>query len=300
VTISLPSYVVHVRRVLWITLAINVCVVLVKLYIGLRSSSLAIMSDAAHSSVDAVNNVMGLLVMSRVRPYADEDHLYGHTKYEVVGALGVVAFMLIAVYEIVSTAIGRLLAGGESITRISPLIILIFGLTILGNLVIIWYERKEGKRLGSQFLLADVKHTQSDLFITLGIIVGLILVALGFPMMDALVSLFVAVLVAIAAYHVLRDAIPVLVDQAVHAPSEIVEVTESIPGVAHAEEVRTRGAGPDCFIEITIAVEDQPLSQAHSIADHVEQSLRDHFGPDCTVTVHIEPRDDGAEEEKAA
>lgn len=288
-SLPLTAYVTQVRRVLWITLAVNLIVVGVKLGIGLSSSSLAVLSDAAHSSVDSLNNLMGLLLMSRVRPYADTEHPYGHTKFEVVGALGIAAFMLLTCYEIFSRAIGRLFTDAPSDLHVSTLTVVIFGLTLLGNLLVIWYERREGKRLQSQFLLADVRHTQSDVYVTLGIIIGLIFVALGFPRMDALVSVMVAVLVAFSGYRVVRDALPVLVDQAVHDLEEIKEVAKQIPGVAEAHTVRTRGAGQGCFIELDIHVRTQSLPEAHEVAEHVEQALRDRFGPDCTVTVHMEP-----------
>lgn len=288
--VSLQAYVVQVRRVLWIALVINLAVVAAKLAIGLSASSLAVLSDAAHSLVDGLNNIMGLMVMRLVRPYADEDHPYGHAKYEVIGALGVAVFMTITVFEIVTTAIERLISGGAP-ARITAITIIAFALTLIGNLLVIWYERTQGMRLKSQFLLADVRHTVSDLYITVSIIIGLTLVAAGYPIMDTLASLAVAAIVAYTAYGVVRDALPVLVDQAIYQPREIRKVVTEVEGVRRVEEVRTRGAGPGCFIELTIGVGEATLREAHAVADHVEQTLHERFGPDCTVTVHIEPEE---------
>jgi cation diffusion facilitator family transporter len=287
-TVSLHSYVHQVRRVLWITLGINVTVVLVKILLGITASSLAIISDAAHSSVDSLNNIMGLLVMRLVRPYADEEHPYGHAKYEVVGALGIAAFMVITVFEIVSNAVTRLISG-VAYTRVTVFTVVVFSVTLLANIFVVWYETTQGKRLNSQFLIADVRHTVSDLYITGSIIIGLVFVTLGVHIMDTIPSLVVALVVAITAYHVVRDAVPVLVDEAVIKPVDISQTATEVSGVEQVKNVRTRGAGPGCFIELTIQVETNELKEAHAIADDVEHSLHDHFGPDCTVTVHVEP-----------
>jgi hypothetical protein len=139
------------------------------------------------------------------------------------------------------------------------LTIFAFAVTIVGNIVVIKYEQTQGRRLNSHFLLADARHTLSDLYITVSIIIGLVLIAIGYPIMDALASLAVALFVAYSSYRVVRDALPVLVDEAVHDPKEIEQVAEEIPGVEDAEQVRTRGAGPGCFIELTISVATEGL-----------------------------------------
>jgi len=223
-----------------------------------------------------------------VRPYADDEHPYGHFKFEVVGAMGIAAFMLLTFYEIVSTSIGRLLSGVHPV-HVTLLTVLAFAVTVIGNIVVIKFERTQGRRLDSHFLLADARHTVSDLYITVSIVIGLVLIAFGLPIMDALASLAVAIFVAYSAYRVVRDALPVLVDEAVHNPQEIQQVATEVPGVEEAAQVRTRGAGSGCFIELTISVATEGLREAHRIADHVEQALHDRFGPDCTVTVHVEP-----------
>ncbi|MEE8250283.1 MAG: cation diffusion facilitator family transporter [Gemmatimonadales bacterium] len=278
----------QINRVLLGLLAANLAVLLAKVMIGLKSGSLAVAGDAVHSSVDAMNNVLALAVSWVAALAPDEDHPYGHRKFETLGALAIVIFLSISGFEVVKGAVSRLISGAE------PLDISNFDLAVLAgtlgvNALVALYESRRGRELSSELLLADAAHTKADVFITLGVITGVVLSRAGFGFADPLVALLVAAAIVIIAYGILVRAIPVLVDQHVVQSNQVRASAEHIAGVHRAYNIRSRGSPDQTFAELTIAVEGSAtVEQAHLIADAVEDSLKAEFGLN-EIVVHVEP-----------
>ncbi len=278
----------QVRRVLLLTFGANLLVVGAKGVAGLMASSLSVVADAAHSSVDAWNNVMALVLASLAAKAPDADHPYGHAKFETLGALAIVAFLSVTVYELVRSAIVRLLGGGET-PRGTPFAIGVMIVSAAINMVITRYESRAGRRLQSEILLADAAHTRSDVYASLAVVLGLGLVRLGYPRADALCTLFVAIVVARAGWRILKTTIPILVDQRAVAEETITQIARSAQGVHDCFAVRSRGKAGEVFAELTITV-DRSLNveQAHQIADDVEGRVRAALVA-REVVVHVEP-----------
>ena len=144
---------------LWITLALNVAVVIGKLVAGLLADSLSVISDAIHSSVDSVNNVVGLVVMKYATAEPDEEHPYGHAKFETLAAFVIAGFLFVTCYQIGISAISRLWSKDHAAPEITSLTIGVIIATIVVNIFVTVYEQREGKRLNSEFLIADVFKT---------------------------------------------------------------------------------------------------------------------------------------------
>src|SRR5881396_861815 len=159
-----------VRRVLGGLLIANIAVVIAKTSIGMLAGSLAVLGDAVHSSVDAVYNVLGLVVVRVAAREPDEDHPYGHGKFETLGALGIVVFLSVTCFELVRNAIGHLLSGGHVI-QVSDLGLTLLVATLLTNIFVAWYENARGHELSSELLIADAAHTRADVFITIGVLI---------------------------------------------------------------------------------------------------------------------------------
>ena len=278
----------EVRRVLLLTFAANLAVVGAKGVAGVMASSLSVVADAAHSSVDAWNNVMALVLASLAAKAPDEDHPYGHAKFETLGALAIVAFLSVTVYELVSGAVVRLLGGGET-PRGTPFAIGVMIVSAVINVIIARYESGAGRRLHSEILLADAAHTRSDVYASLAVVAGLGLVRFGYPRADAICTLFVAIVVARAGWRILKTTIPILVDQRAVAEETITQIARSAQGVLDCFAVRSRGKAGEVFAELTITV-DRSLNveQAHQIADDVERRVRDALNA-RDVVVHVEP-----------
>jgi cation diffusion facilitator family transporter len=277
-----------VRRVLGGILVANLIVVVIKFTVGIDTNSLAVFGDALQSSVDAASNIFGIFVVRVASKAPDEDHPYGHSKFETLGALLIALFLVLSIFELVRGAMGRLMSGAPSLNVSSTALgLLVF--TLLVNIGVVWFETRAGRRLKSDLLLADALHTRTDVFITVGVLGGLVLARAGLAWADPALGLIVAVLVGRAGYQILRRAIPSLVDERAFDRTTIQREAEGVDGVVSAYAIRSRLAGDRRFAELTIAVDGgADVASAHRIADQVEGRLKDSLHLD-EVTVHVEP-----------
>jgi cation diffusion facilitator family transporter len=278
----------QIRRVLIGLLIANLAVVGAKFFIGAASHSLAVLGDAVHSSVDAINNVLALAVMGVAGHEADEEHPYGHTKFETLGALGTVLFLSISGFELIRGSIVRLAQGaGPLVMSNGQLAIL--GSTLVVNTAVAIYEARRGRELASDILLADASHTRADVFITIAVLGGVVLARQGFGFADPVLALVVAVTIAWVAWGIIRRSVPVLVDEHALPAGTIRDTAEQVNGVHSAYQIRSRGAPHRRFAEVTIAVDGgATVDAAHRIADAVEARLREQLQLH-EVIVHIEP-----------
>src|SRR5438445_12724000 len=163
-----------VRRVLLGLLAANLVVVGAKLAVGIASQSLAVFGGALDSSVDALNNVLALIVVRVAAKAPDEDHPYGHGKFETLGALAVVGFLSITCFELVRQAANRF-TGDHRLPLLTEIQFATLLATLVINILGTRYEQRPGRHLGSQLLIADAAHTRTDVLITLGVVIGMLL-----------------------------------------------------------------------------------------------------------------------------
>ncbi|HSD32751.1 MAG TPA: cation diffusion facilitator family transporter [Gemmatimonadales bacterium] len=277
-----------VRRVLIGLFFANLAVVAAKVAVGLSARSLAVLGDALHSSVDALNNILALVVVRVAAQAPDEDHPYGHEKFETLGALAIVGFLSITCFELARDAVTRLL-GPHTVPRVTgaQLLILVGGLGI--NALVAWYEHRRGEELQSELLVSDAAHTRSDVYITAGVIVGLLLARRGWWWADPALALMIAALIVRVAYRIIQRTVPILVDERALPRGEIQSVAEGVDGVRGAYDIRSRGGGQARYAELTIAVDPTTnVAAAHAIADEVEHRLKRDLRLGA-VTVHVEP-----------
>jgi cation diffusion facilitator family transporter len=278
-----------VRRVLAHVLLLNGLVVLIKLAIGIRTGSLTVLGAALESALDSLNNVIGMLLVSIAARAPDEDHPYGHDKFETLGALGIVGFLSISCFELMREGVTALIAGGSS-THTVPSDLGIIVATLFINAFVVWYERRRGTQLGSAFLLADAEHTRGDILVTLLALVSLFLGRHGGRRVDALLAIAVAMIIAWSGWRILRRSIPILVDQRAVEATDLRRIIKDIPGVVEVRGVRSRySASGVLFAELTIAVlGGTPVNVAHALADKVEETVASRYGA-AEITVHVEP-----------
>ena len=285
---DLPERAAAIRRVFLGLLFANAAVVGAKAAIGLSTGSLAVLGDAIHSSVDALNNILFIALMRVAGRAPDEDHPYGHTKFEVVGALGIIIFLSVSCFELLKGAVQGLArrAGPPSF---SALELGLLGLTLAVNIWVAWYEARRGRELQSDLLLADAAHTRVDVLITVGVLAGAALSSRGIPFVDPVIAIVVALLIGRLGWEIFRRAMPTLVDEVAREPAAIQRAAEGVPGVRSAYGIRSRSAAGVVFSELTICVSaDISVARAHEIADAVEARLMADLGL-TEVTVHIEP-----------
>ncbi len=279
----------EVRKVLIITLLLNLFVMGLKAVVGYWTGSLSLLADALHSVTDSANNVLGLVASKFSSPQPDREHPYGHSKFEAIGALGIASFLGIACFEILQGAIERILKGGGEPIKISPpelwLLLIVLGV----NIFVAFYERAVGKRVGSSILIADATHTMSDIWVTISVIGGLIGVWLGYQWMDLILAFPVALLVFWSGWSVLKENLPWLVDRMAIAPEAIHAIATSVPGVINCHAIASRGVlGRQVFIEMHLIVDASDVETAHHITEEVESRLEERFRP-VRILIHVEP-----------
>ncbi|MBD2771736.1 cation diffusion facilitator family transporter [Iningainema tapete] len=277
-----------VQRVLIITLILNLFVMGLKAFVGTITGSLSLLADALHSVTDSANNILGLVASKFSSPLPDREHPYGHQKFEAVGALGISAFLGIACFEILQGAMERIIKGGQPV-KISPpelwLLLVVLGI----NIFVAYYERAQGHRVGSAILIADAKHTMSDVWVTISVIGGLIGVWLGYQWLDVVLAFPVALLVFWSGWSVLKENLPTLVDRMAIAPEVIHAIAMSVPGVINCHDIASRGVvGHQVFIEMHLIVDEKEVETAHRITEEVEKRLEQRFSP-VRILIHVEP-----------
>ena len=278
----------QIRRVLLVILGANLVVVALKAMVGIATGSLAVLGDLIQSALDAVNNGLGLAIMAIASKGPDAEHPYGHAKFETLGALLIVVFLSVSIFELLRGAIARLMAGSAPpAVPLSSLVLIT--VTLVVNVIVTMLESRAGRRLGSELLLADAVHTRVDVLITVAVLGGLVLSRMGLGWADPVLAIIVAIMVGRAGFAIVRRAIPTLVDERAYDAQTIRREAERVPGVQAAYSIRSRAAANTLFAELTIAVDGRSdVTSAHGIADAVEDRLRDALQLQ-EVVVHVEP-----------
>lgn len=278
-----------VRRVLLLVLGLNLTVLAFKLWAWWISGALSVLAEAAHSSLDALNNVLALGFARVAARGPDEEHPYGHQKFETLGALVLVGFLSITVFELAKGAVRRLLDPAQIAVDASGLVLAILAVSIVMGVLVARYEERRARELTSDLLLADAAHTRSDVLSTLAVLAGLAGVRFGFPLADPLVTLLVAGLIGLTGWRIVREIVPVLVDERAVEARRIREIAEATDGVVACRDVRSRGRPGQAFAELVITVApDLDVARSHEIADAVEERVAAAVGA-REVVVHVEP-----------
>ena len=280
-----------VRRVLWTVLVLNVGVAVAKLAWGTVIGSVAMQADGFHSLFDGASNIVGLVGLGMASRPPDRGHPYGHSKFETYASAAIGAMLALVAYSVGSTALQALIHRVEP-ARVDAVAFAVMIVTLSINIGITFWERKVGKQLKSEILLADARHTLSDVFVSLGVIASLIAVRMGMPIADPLVGLFVAGAIAYTAWQVFREAASTLSDTARIPSKDVRAVVRQIDGVMGCHDIRTRGSEAEVYVDLHVQVDPAlSLQSAHEIAESVEREICVVFDNVADVLVHVEPYD---------
>ena len=277
-----------VSDVLFRVFLLNLLVATAKIALGLASGAVSVLSDGYHSLTDTASNVVGIIGVRIAGAPPDDDHPYGHRKFETMASLGIMVFLILVLREVLSAAWERLQGGGEPI--INTLTFAVMGGTFAVNLGVVFYERRAARRLQSEVLLADSHHTTSDLMTSATVIVALIGVKLGYVWLDPVAALVVAVFIGYACWEIFESTTGILADRFVIPEEEIREVVKTVPAVIGTHHIRTRGSADFVFLDLHIWMDaEMSLDQAHSLSHVVKDRLMARFPQIKDAIIHIEP-----------
>ena len=284
------AYYDAVRRILIIIFILNILTALAKGIYGLYTNTLSMSADGLHSFFDSTANIIGLVGISLAARPPDRDHPYGHAKYESFAAMGIAILLFAGCLQLIVSAAGRLQSGGSP--NVTGLSFVVMALTLIINVGVSSYEYILGRRLKSSILVADSLHTRSDVFASLGVILGLFAVRMGYPLADPLIALFICALIIHTGLEIIRESSTALLDRAAIDEQVIVDLARSVKGVCSCHAVRTRGMAEEIYVDLHIGV-DASLSMelAHEVGEDVERAIKGRIPEVRDVVVHLEPKD---------
>jgi cation diffusion facilitator family transporter len=273
-------------------LLLNLIVALAKIAFGYASGAISILSDGFHSLTDAASNVVGLVGIRAAERPPDEDHPYGHRKYETVAAAAINVFLVLVIVEVLRNAWNHL-TGRSTAHEITIASFIVMIVTVAINLFVIAYESREAKRLGSEVLLADALQTRGDVWTSLTVIAALVGVRAGLPILDPMAALVVAGFIGRAGYQIATTTTEILSDRMVIAESAIQQVVMSVPGVLGCHQIRNRGSSDHVFLDLHVWMPPlMPLTEAHALSHVVKDRLMVRFPQIADAIIHIEPPPD--------
>ena len=268
-------------RVSLVSMITNVVLTLLKLAAGLIAHSGAMISDAVHSASDIFSGLIVLIGVKISSKEPDEQHPYGHERYECVAAL-LLSGILAAVGGMIGIgAVKDILKGGAQNA--------IPGAT---KESLFWYTRGYAKKYRSTALHAEAWHQRSDALSSIGALIGIAGARLGVPVMEPIASLIIAVFILRVAVRIFREAIDQMVDHSCNEEAESAFRTTALeqPGVEGVELLRTRMFGNRVYVDLEISADPKlTLAAAHEIAEGVHDAIEKTFPEVKHIMVHVNP-----------
>ncbi len=260
-----------------------------KLAVGLSTGSLGIISEAVHSGLDLVAAFMTLVAVRVAEKEPDQEHQFGHGKFENLSALMETFLLLVTCVWIVYEATHRLVTGRLDIE------VNAWSFTVIAVAIAVDFSRsralyKAAREFHSQALEADALHFSSDIFSSAVVLIGLVCYSFNIKVADSIASMIVAMIVLGVSWRLGLRSVSVLVDKAPEGVTEKIEhLLHSYGDIEKVEEIRVRSAGADIIVEMTL--ESNPtlsFEASHNLSDRIEKDIQDAI-PRSRVHVHMEP-----------
>ncbi|MDP8230482.1 MAG: cation diffusion facilitator family transporter [Candidatus Gorgyraea atricola] len=279
---------VKIRRILILILALNWLVALSKVVYGLLTKCASMTADGVHSFGDGMSNIIGLVGIWAASKPIDDDHPYGHKKFETFATLGIAVILFLAAIEIFREAILRV--SRPVVPDVTSLSFIIILATMTVNIFVMRYEHRRGQDLSSDILICDSLHTKSDILASMAVLVTLVSIKAGFAFLDTIVASVIALLIAKSGIDILKKSSNVLCDANVLAKSKIANIVNGIPGVKSVHKIRTRGRSDDIHADLHVIIDaDMHVDDAHKLSHKIESILKEKIPGMTDVIVHLEP-----------
>lgn len=271
----------------------NTLLIITKLIAGFVSGSISIISEAIHSMSDLLASILALFSVTKSSEPADADHQFGHGKYEDFSGLIEGSLIILASFYIVYEAINRIILGlGEQIE--TKLGIIVMSVAVIVNIFVSEYLKKVAKKTDSIALYADAEHLRTDVYSSLAILIGLILIKFtDIHILDPIFAIIVAVLILTTGFDICKKATNNLLDGAL-PKEENEKINKIFSEWGEAENIKfvnlkTRKSGMYRQVEFTILFkEDKTIKEGHVICDEIETAIEKELG-NTSFLIHLEP-----------
>lgn len=270
---------------------------LFKFVAGIVGHSAAMVADAIHSLSDFVTDIIVLVFVHISGKPKDKSHDYGHAKYETLAMTIIGAALLAVAIGIEYSGLTQIILWAQGGNLAAPGMLALWAalLSIVLKEAVYHYSMAKARQLNSQAVEANAWHHRSDALSSIGTAIGIggaIFLGQRWTVLDPIASIIVGMFILKVSVDLLRNGVGDLMEQSLPdaIENEILQLAASVPGVAEPHDLRTRRLGNHYAIELHILMDgDITLREAHNKADEVEAILRQHYGPDTHIAVHVEP-----------
>ena len=277
---------------------VNVVLLLFKFVAGIVGHSSAMVADAVHSLSDFVTDIIVLVFVRISGKPKDKDHDYGHGKYETLAMTIIGVALLIVAVGIEYSGLSKIIVWAQGGELVAPGMLALWAalLSIVLKEAVFRYSMIEARKLNSQAVEANAWHHRSDALSSVGTTIGIggaIFLGRRWTVLDPVASIIVGLFVMKVSIDLLRNGIGDLMEQSLpdDVEDEILQLAASVPGVVEPHELRTRRIGNHYAIELHILMDGNiTLCEAHDKASEVEDVLREHYGEETHIAVHVEPK----------
>lgn len=276
----------------------NTLLILLKVVAGILSGSISVIAEAIHSGIDLVAAGIAFLSLRIAGRPADKEHPFGHGKVENISGTIEAGLIFVAAAFIIYQVTERIING--AVIEYVTIGIAVMAVSVVVNILVSRHLLRIARETDSIALEADARHLTTDVYTSLGVLAGLIIVRItGFNILDPIIALGVALLILRAAYNVIRRAFPPLIDVRLPEDEEALiasSIREHFGELVGFHELRTRKAGSERYIELHLVMaKDASVGEAHKLCDHLEEDIRSKL-TNASVTIHVEPCDMECEE----
>ncbi len=280
---------IKVQQVLFIILIANFIVAALKIILGVIIKSASMTADGFHSLSDGSSNIVGLIGISLASKPKDEDHPYGHNKYETLSGLFISAMLFFVGGKVIINAFNRF--HDPIIPNINTTSLIVLLVTLAINIFVSVIEYKKGKELNSLILVSDSMHTRSDIYVSIGVLITLIGVKLGLPpIIDPIASLIVSGFIMHSAYEIFKENSDVLVDRSAVDTEEIRSLVMNFEQVKDTHNIRSRGSQNYLYIDLHLLVDPElSVVKSHELVHDIEETIRMKINKNSQVIAHLEP-----------
>jgi cation diffusion facilitator family transporter len=280
-------------RAAGLSIVSNTILIALKLAAGVITGSIAIITEAIHSSIDLIASIVAFVSVRKAGVPADEDHPYGHDKIENLAAVIEGLLILVGAGIIVFESVRRLI--DTPVIESLGIGIAVIAFSVVANLVVSAYLYRQARATDSPALEADAAHLRTDAMTSAGVLVGLVLVdATGLEWIDPLTALLVAVAIVFAGLRILTRSSRVLVDE-VLPDDELAAVRAALddghraPEIAGYHKLRARRAGSRRYIDLHVQFKaGTTLARAHEVSHELQEEIRGRLHR-ADVLIHLEP-----------
>lgn len=276
---------------------VNVALLVFKFVAGIIGHSSAMIADAFHSLSDFLSDIIVIIFVRIAGKPEDDDHAYGHGKYETLASVIVGILLCIVGFGLMVGGIDKSIASFNGMRLESPnnWALAAAILSIVLKEVLYRYTVRYGKKLDSSALIANAWHHRSDAMTSIAALIGIggaMLLGDRWTVLDPLAAVVVSIVIIKASYSLMKPGLDELLEKALpeNEREDIKSIISSTPGVSDYHNLRTRKVGPNRAIEVHLKMSPEiSLMYAHEIATEVENRIKNRFGADTHIGIHMEP-----------